>query len=384
MKAINRAGGVKSRQEKRINKYLHDNHANVEGNPLELLIAYLKRLEGLKIGPYEAALKTRQLHSLYKLEELEPYLVDLNEVCSDRGVVILIDELDRGWDASEDAIAFVAGLFQAAVSIRAKTPYVRILISLRRELYDNIPALYEDAQKVRDVIEVIDWDEPRLLELVARRIAHSIRELGSISARERWNLCFAETMDYRQTKSFNYMVDRTLYRPRELIQFCLQTRSIALKNGDTPPLNYKTISEAEYAFSDERTKDIAAEYRFQYPGLGTVMETFRGMNYNFERTNLETHCLALAAGDFRVAHEATWCRDADPETIVEILWRVGFIRAQAIGGIKARRRSGSEYLGSHQVSSLNLRNIRKFHIHPMFRAALGLRESKSRTRNSDE
>jgi len=52
------------------------------------------------------------------------------------------------------------------------------------------------------------------------------------------------------------------------------------------------------------------------------------------------------------------------------------LRAQAIGGLKAKRRSGSTYLGPHQVSVLNLQNIAKFHVHPMFRTYLGLKESK--------
>ena len=72
----------------------------------------------------------------------------------------------------------------------------------------------------------------------------------------------------------------------------------------------------------------------------------------------------------------TWCENIEPENLIEILWDIGFIRAQAIGGLKARRRSGSSYLGSHQISSLNLKNIVRFHIHPMFRAYLGLKESK--------
>jgi hypothetical protein len=39
------------------------------------------------------------------------------------------------------------------VSINSSESNVRVFVSLRKELYDNIPALYEDAQKVRDIIE---------------------------------------------------------------------------------------------------------------------------------------------------------------------------------------------------------------------------------------
>ena len=45
-----------------------------------------------------------------------------------------------------------------------------------------------------------------------------------------------------------------------------------------------------------------------------------------------------------------------------------------MGGVKAKRRSGSSYLGIHQISNLSLTNIERFHVHPMFRTFLGMKE----------
>jgi hypothetical protein len=73
---------------------------------------------------------------------------------------------------------------------------------------------------------------------------------------------------------------------------------------------------------------------------------------------------------------AKWVLDQDPDLLIDILWRVGFLRAYAVGGLKALRRSGSSYVGPHQVSTLNLRTISRFQVHPMFRAALGMKEPK--------
>jgi hypothetical protein len=190
---------------------------------------------------------------------------------------------------------------------------------------------------------------------------------------------FAETLEYRQTKSFNYIVDRTLYRPREIIQFCNDIAETTHRQiiPNTEPFNYKQVAEAEYAYSEARLKDICSEYRFQYPGLQSVMETFRGGVYTFTREELEEHLLRVVVEDLPVDNSASsWCEDVEPEMILDILWKVGFLRAQAVGGIRARRRSGSSYLGSHQIGSLNLRNIQRFHVHPMFRSYLGMKESK--------
>jgi len=175
------------------------------------------------------------------------------------------------------------------------------------------------------------------------------------------------------------MVDRTLYRPREIIQLCndITEKSRGQLFEGTLPFDYKQIAEAEYIYSEGRLKDICLEYRFQYPGLQSVMETFRGKSYNFTRDELEVHILQILVGDIRISDDArSWCEVLEPENLIDIFWHIGFVAAQAVGGLKARRRSGSSYLGSHQISSLNLQNIHRFHIHPMFRLYLGLKESK--------
>lgn len=375
MKKVTEHGpGFKKGSAAKIYRYLRDNHDNIDKNPIEALISYLKRIEGLKIGQYEGFVKTKELQKLYRLEEIEQLLEPLQDILTKQKVVVLVDELDRGWDASEDAKAFVSGLFHAAQSINEQTEGLRVLLSLRKELYNSIPSLYEDAQKVRDVIEVIEWDEDSLLDLITKRIATATRQDGSVSKQNLWNTVFAETLDYRQTKSFNYIVDRTLYRPREIIQFCESIRDKAIVQEASPPLNYKTISDAELVYSELRLKDIAAEYRFEYPGLEQVFDTFRGLPYTFDRAGLEWHCLRITENDLNVGQAANWCKELDPLKLIEILWQVGFLRAQTVGGLKARQRSGSSYLGSHQISSLSLINLKRFHVHQMFRTHLGMKE----------
>ncbi len=363
------------RNAKKIHNYLSENYIGEQHTKFDALISYLKRIEGIKIGPYEASAKTRELQHLYKLEEINGLLLELKIACNKFPISIFIDELDRGWDSSEDAKAFVAGLFQAALSVNQLTSKLKVYISLRKELYDNIPALYEDAQKVLDLFEIIEWDEDSLLKMIVKRIEYSFPELKSKTDIEKWVSIFSETLEYRQTKSFNYLIDRTLYRPREMIQFCTNIKEKAIENRSYP-IDYETISLAENLYSGNMTKDIASEYRFQYPGLLSVFETFRGKSYNFSRDELELHCLSLICGEINISNEASWIQNQEPDLLITVLWNVGFIRAQAVGGIKAKRRSGSSYLGSYQLSNLNLNNINNFHIHPMFRVFLGLKESK--------
>ncbi|PWG65552.1 hypothetical protein DEM34_01170 [Spiribacter halobius] len=368
---------LKRGSQSRIYSFLRDRYVGHQENPIAMLISYLKRIEGVKVGGYGASLRTQELQSLYKLDELTPYMDDLRYLCQQRPIYIFVDELDRGWDSSEDAKAFVAGLFQASLSLNNLSDGFRVYVSLRRELSDSIPELFDDIQKYRDIIETISWDESSLLALVAKRIKYSLPELGDADDEEAWNEIFLETIQYRKSKSFNYIVDRTLYRPREVIQFCTDCVEAA-KAADNFPVDYPVISSAELGYSENRTRDIAAEYRFQYPGLMSVFEAFRGRSYSMDRVDLELVCLSIATGEITVDEVAgSWTDGIDPDSLIEILWRIGFLRAYAVGGVKAVRRSGSSYVGPHQVSHLNVHDVQRFHVHPMFRAFLGLKEAKS-------
>lgn len=384
MKEITKHGQkLKTGSAARVYEYLRDNHKDSQASPIGMLVSYLKRIEGFKVGTYEASVKTRELTRLYKLEELEPLLPSLRDLFERRNVAVLIDELDKGWDSSEDAKAFVAGLFQASVSLNEMCPEFTVFVSLRQELYDSIPFLYEDAQKYRDIIETIQWDESTLRALVAKRIRYSLPYARDFSDEQCWNSVFVETLQYRKTKSFNYMIDRTLYRPREIIQFCTDALEETRKNKTTP-IDYGLISTAELGYSSARVKDIAAEYRFQYPGLESIFEVFRGRVYTIERSDLELICLGICTGELKVSREADWVLNQEPEYLIDLLWRVGFLRAYAVGGLKALRRSGSSYVGPHQVSTLNLRTISRFQVHPMFRSVLAMKEPKGDPSPDDE
>jgi hypothetical protein len=266
----------------------------------------------------------------------------------------------------------VSGLFQACVSINGLHRNLRVYISLRQELYDDIPALYEDAQKHRDLLEKIHWSEESLLELIAKRIRHSAHEKGfDVDALERagdracWSAVFAPPPPGKGREgSFRYMVDRTLYRPRELIQFCSEALEQARSRASKLPVPYTAIERSEYGYSAERTKDIAAEYRSQYPGLMGVFEVFRSRPHTFDREELELLCLELACGDIPARGTESWLPSCDPNELIEILWRAGLLTAQPV--------ENGRFRGSHQVQHLNLAAVPRFRVHEMFHASLGI------------
>ncbi|MGH8909590.1 MAG: P-loop ATPase, Sll1717 family [Egibacteraceae bacterium] len=362
--------GARKKEAAAIYRFVRDHCVGGATSKLSTLVSYLKRMEEIKIGNYGASLRVRELEKLYKLAEIEPLLPSLCSILEDQRVVVLVDELDRGWDESEDAKAFVAGLFQACMSINRLSDNLSVYISLRQELYDNIPALYEDAQKYRDVIEVISWTKPRLLQLAAARIRYALGGLELQTDQCCWERVFGKRSPQSRVSSFDYVVDRTLYRPREIIQLAAHILDSAFDRRTGIPVDAAIIAGVEPFYSEERARDIAAEYRFQHPGLLSLFEAFRGSSGYFDYEDLVLSCLEIATETVLSGEASGWVRDQDPELMMEILWRVGFLQAQMAG--KNGAQPAEAFLGHHQVSHLNLRAAQRFRIHPMFWGYLDL------------
>jgi hypothetical protein len=359
-----RHGRLKRGAESQIHAYIRDHHKSGATSTFDAFVSYLRRIESVKIGKFEAAVRTRELQSLYKIQEIEHLINPMVRLCERTGVTVLVDELDRGWDASEDAQAFVAGLFQACMTVNDLSPNLRVYMSLRQELYDNIPAIYDDAQKFRDLIEVISWDEEGLWKMIAGRIRHTVTGFNSRTDDDCWAAVFAEPH-----WSFRYMADRSMHRPREIIQYCSHALDRARMHGSgkSIPISREDIQAVEATYSGERSRDIAAEYRFQYPGLLSVFQTFGDRPARWAREELELFLLDVATGTVRTTPEArSWIQSQEPEGILEVLWGVGFLAPAdssppANPAIPASR------------SRPALHSTTTFTVHPMFRRCIGTR-----------
>lgn len=271
-------------------------------------------------------------------------------------------------------------MFQACVQINRLHENLRVYISLRQELYADIPALSDDTQKYRDTLDTIRWSEESLLKLITKRIRYSAeqkkyRHLDKFDDLACWGWVFAAPPGGSVRDSFAYMIDRTLYRPREIIHFCTRVVQVVKAthgNAVALPLPFTAIMSAERVYSSERAEDIAGEYSHQYPGLLSIFEIFRGRSQAFERQTLQVLCLELATGGIPTDEKtSSWLRDRDPDDLIDILWHVGFLVAQPVGDTRPINDVGS-FLGAHQAPYLNLAAAQFFRVHPMFWAYLGL------------
>ena len=367
-KIVDEKRGLLLGSQKDIYAYVNTNLQSQSLNTIGILFAYLKRLEEIKLGSFEGFQKSRELQALYSLEEIKNLQPSLKAVLKRTRIKIFIDELDKGWDNSEDARYFLAGLFQAAQKLNLISPNLRVYISIRQELFDNIPQIYEDAQKIREDVEVIRWGKTELLELIGLRIAHCFPDLQRHNAARRWNAVFISHLDSQREESMDYIIDRTQLRPRELLQFC----KLCIDYFDEgKQIDESNIFAAEEVYSEQKIKDLDSEYRFKYPHLLDLFEVFRGRKSHYSKEELEYLLLSVVCGELDVDRASNWVLPMDYLELKKLLWNIGFVKAKVPKAHKSAPKGC--YLGHYEMPTINLENVHYFCIHPAFRYFLSLK-----------
>ena len=290
---------------KNIYDYVTSQNLFQQTSSIITLVDYLKRIEAVKTSSPGNGLRSYDLQALYSLDEIKSLLPSLQSILKNTKVKILIDELDKGWDNSEDAKFFIAGLFQATQKLNLLSPNLRVYISIRQELFDNIPQIYEDAQKIREDVEVIRWGRNELLELIGRRIVHSFPQASRLNAQKLWQSVFVAQMQSSGVDTLDYIIDRTQLRPRELLQFCKLCAERIEYSLAGRRIDEVAIAAAEEAYSEQKTRDLASEYRFQYPHLLDVFEIFRGKRSHHSKEELDYLLLAIVCGEYDVERAAS-------------------------------------------------------------------------------
>ncbi|MEL6230776.1 MAG: hypothetical protein AAFR24_12780 [Cyanobacteria bacterium J06627_3] len=339
------------------------------------LVDYLKRIEQVKTSSNAGGLRSHGLQALYSLDEIKTLLPSLQVVLKNTKIKILIDELDKGWDNSEDAKFFIAGLFQATQKLNLLSSNLRVYISIRQELFDNIPQIYEDAQKIREDVEVIRWGRNELLELIGRRIVHSFPQATRLDAHKLWQSIFVAQMKSSGTETLDYIIDRTQLRPRELLQFCKLCAERIEYSLAGRRIDEVAIAAAEDSYSEQKIRDLASEYRFHYPHLLDVFEVFRGKRSHYDKEDLDYLLLAIVCGEYDVERAATWILDMDYLELKQILWKIGFLKAWVPRHTNRRTSQAGAYLGHYELPTINLENIERFRVHPACTSFLHLKES---------
>ena len=301
----------------------------------------------------------KELRAVADADALEYHLKKIAD--SGAKFVVLIDDLDLGWDNSETANNLLLGLLSATNHLAALSQNLYLCVFLREDVYSLLITKTQHSDKYRNV-ERIRWDKENLLGILNSRIKFNRRSYGMAEIGDLFHSVFPQMVG--TTNADNWLIERTLSRPRELIQLARYYTELA---ADDQPSD-KALKDAEQSYSAWKLDDLCAEYSNQYPGLVNIFAywktNFFRHRYHLKRTEIDEMLLQIAAEIelnedwFNATIEAT-----DMEKLLRILYEIGFVGDFVLGG-EGGSKTFYSYVDRHAP------RLEEVQIHPCFRKAV--------------
>jgi hypothetical protein len=266
-------------------------------------------------------------------------------------LLLLVDQLEKVWSNDADSDAMVTGLLLASKHIASTFDPVNCVVFLRSDIYDLLE--FQDSDKFRGAEMRIDWRREALLDLV--QVRAQISAGAQLSPEHLWAGLFPEK--FGELSITDYIVSRTLMRPRDIIQFCNLCRDTAEKNGHFSII-HSDIAEAAVQYSSWKLQDLVNEYRVNYPYLGDLFVLFQSTGYVVSRDSLHRKLSTIAA-TLRTRY-AQYTNVFHVDGVLDILYDIGFL------GVVRNDAATYAYDDPLRIE----RHEAQFLIHPCFREAL--------------
>jgi hypothetical protein len=277
---------------------------------------------------------------------------------------ILFDNLDKGWRAhgiAPEDVLTLRSLIEAMGKLERELSKRGVechgIVFVRNDVFELLVANTADRGKVASI--KLDWTDPDLLrELLRRRFIYSENIPGDPSFEDLWRQIAVSHI--RGEESSEYLIERSLMRPRaliELLQFC---RGHAVNLG-RQIIGVDDIEKGERHYSNQILSNISYEVADLAPDSKDVLWEFFGANdiLSGEEVRARLHNGGSANG---------W------ERIFDLLLWYGFL-----GVLRENHETAYIYNVEYEMKRLNAL-IRKqglestrFRINPAFWTALEIR-----------
>src|SRR6185437_5462364 len=302
----------------------------------------------------------RELRNVADVDALEHHLAEIAR--NGANFVVIFDDLDQGWDNSTVSNNLLLGALRASTILNGKIEKLFPFIFMRSDVYSLLMPLTQHADKYRN-IEAIKWDRDELMQVLSSRISFNRKEKGLEEVDNPFGTVFPESVGTTHTN--NWLYERTLSRPRELLQLArLYSESVDSEEPDD-----SALKNAEVAYSEWKLADLTSEFSNQYPGLGELFATwksaFRRRSYHLRRADIDEVMLKLMTD---APINQPWFNEIVGRTdilkLVSILFEVGVLGDYIAGGAGGGAKAFYSYMGPHQP------RFDEVQIHPCFRRAL--------------
>lgn len=240
-----------------------------------------------------------------------------------RQVVVLVDQLDEGYEPDEIGSGLVGGFAHAVVDLNHQLPNFRAYVFLRDNLFKAIGKLDPDYSKnIEGRYLRLHWDEQQLFDLVCARLKTAF-SLDLDSNRKIWNRCTA--VDLQELAGFEKCLQLTLYRPRDVLSLLNDAFQQAQRHR-RETLVMEDVCATAREISETRLDDLAKEYAAIVPSLRPITAAFQNANPELTYQEANDRLLPLfQTSDLDLVYQRDLAVLGGPQEAIRLLYAVGFL-----------------------------------------------------------
>lgn len=315
-------------------------------------------------------------------------LVDLIDACLDddqQRYYVLVDKLDDNWVDNAYKAALVRGLLR---SVRAfqKVRGAKIIVGLRNDLLERIfedDNLTAQREKFESLFYYLQWKKEKLILALDERVNKLVRSRYSASQCVSHRDVMVGSLGKKGggPSAVDYVVERTLMRPRDLISyfnFCIR------EAGAVPQISAEIIKRAERPYSLSRLDALGWEWKLNYPNLINAAKQLLGNGpaYFAIADVSSSSCIALAeylkdhatAIDRFTQLAEKYERDLrDIELKRAAFWLMYYVGLVGLKSSKAQPFDFS-FEGPIRISEHEINENTRVQVHKCFWRALGIKD----------
>lgn len=319
-----------------------------------------------------------------QMKELSDILEFLDEdVFADekQNFYLYIDKLDEQWTEEKFRYLLIRSLIETLRDfIRVRN--VKPIIALRNDLIERVFRLTRDAgfqeEKYRSLYLSLRWNEKQLKQLLDIRVNYLVRQSYT---KKRVHCKDLLPSKISGEPTVEYMLQRTLLRPRELIEFfntCIEQAQ------GCPTITKTMLFAAEGTYSKNRLRSLQDEWFADYPSLIDFTSVLRKQPSHFEigeidRRKVEEFCLNYHISNYDKKDELSSCAKnlaegiIDAEAFLNFFFHV-FYRTGVVG-LKTETFESFQWstYGPSTISAQTIGPSTRVSVHPMFWRVLGIK-----------
>jgi len=220
------------------------------------------------------------------LQSVITALADYDDGNNSGRYYIVIDDLDTEWADTEVRHRLIRALIE---TIRRFRPIrqLKIIVAMRTDLLQSVINTTRDAglqaEKLEDFFVRVSWTDSELRSLVEKRINHALKQKYTRSYVEFHDVFPKEV---RQKGTWDYILERSLKRPRDVILFINECFKAASGRVDMTPT---LVQDAYKTYSASRKFSLFEEWNDIYPDLNLHLDFFSGFRARTKVMDITTH-----------------------------------------------------------------------------------------------